>query len=342
MASSPSMHSLYRSKTVRYAAAMLLAYSVVLTCLAQGADKRPASADDYPIKPVRFISPFSSGGGTDIVARALAQRLSEQMGRTFLVDNRGGAEGVIGTELGARALADGYTLLVANLGTFVLTPNLRKVPYDPLRDFAPITQTTASSTVLVVNPSLPVRNVKELVALAKSKPGQLNYGASSNGTALPMEMLKMMAGLSLTQVPYKGTGPSLIAILSGEVQVMFGGAINTVAHVKSGKLRALAVAGDRRAKALPDVPTVAESGFPGYEANSWNGIVAPAGTPRPIVNKLNAAIIKVLQMFEVQALMINDGAEPAYGTPEQFAAYIRADHAKWARVIKAAGLEEHP
>jgi len=180
-----------------------------------------------------------------------------------VVDNRSGAEGVIGTDLVAKAPPDGYTLLLANLGTFSLTPNLRKVPYDPLRDFAAITQTTASSTVLVVNPSLPVRTVEELVALAKAKPGVLNYGASSNGTALPMEMFKMMTGINLSHVPYKGTGPALIGIMSGEVQVMFGGSIVTVPQVKAGKLRALAVAGDRRTAALPDIPTIAEAGLPG-------------------------------------------------------------------------------
>jgi tripartite-type tricarboxylate transporter receptor subunit TctC len=300
------------------------------------------TVDDYPVKPVRFISPFSAGGGTDTVARALAQRLGEAMGRTFIVDNRSGADGIIGTEVGARAPADGYTLLVANFGTFCLAPNLRKVGYDPFKDFAPITQVTASSTVLVVNPSVPARNVKELVALAKAKPGQLNYGASSTATALPMEMLKQMAGVNLNHVPYKGTGPALIGIMSGEVQVMFGGAINTVPQVKNGKLRALAVAGDRRAKALPDIPTVAESGFPGYEANSWNGIVAPAGTPRGIVTKLNGAIVKVLQSPDLRETLTADGAEPVSNTPEQFATLIRACHAKWAKVIKASGLKENP
>lgn len=316
---------------------LLAACLLPIACAATGA----SPADDYPNKPVRFISPFSPGGGTDTVSRALAQRLSEKTGRPFIVDNRGGAEGVIGTDLGAKAPADGYTLTVANLGTFCLTPNLRKVPYDPLRDFAPVTLTTTSGTVLVVNPSLPVRSVKELVALAKSKPGQINYGASSNGTALPMEMFKQMADIQLNHVPYKGTGPALIAIMSGEVQVMFGGAIATVPHVKSGKLRALAVAGDQRARALPDVPTVAESGYPGYEANTWNGIVAPAGTPRPIIDKLNDAIVKILRMPEVGDFMTADGAEPAPTTPEQFAAYLKTCHAKWAKVIRSTALKDN-
>lgn len=316
-----------------------IALAVVLSVpLAVGAADRSVTA--YPSKPVRFISPFSAGGGTDTVARALAQRLGEATGNPFIVDNRGGAEGIIGTELAARAPADGYTLLVANLGTFCLAPNLRKVPYDPLRDFAPVTQVTASSTVLVVSPGVPARSVKELVALAKAKPGYLNYGASSTATVLPMEMFKQMAGIDVSHVPYKGTGPALIGIMSGEVQLMLGGALNTVPHVKNGKLRALAVAGDRRTKALPDVPTVAESGYPGYEANTWNGIVAPAGTPPDIVNKLNGAIAKVLGSADVRELLLADGAEPVHNTPAQFGSYIRTCHAKWAKVITVAGLRD--
>ena len=333
--STGSSYSNSTCRAVRFAGMAMLALSTV----ALAAEK--SMIDDYPNKAVRFISPFSPGGGTDTVGRLLALRLGEQMGRTFVVDNRSGADGIVGTEMGARAPADGYTLLVANLGTFCLLPSLRKVAYDPLKDYAPITQTTASSTVLVVNPALAVGTVKELVALAKAKPGQLNYGASSTATALPMEMLKQMAGIDVRHVPYKGTGPALIGIIGGEVQVMFGGAINTVLQVKNGKLRALAVAGDSRARALPDVPMIAESGYPGFEANSWNGIVAPAGTPRAIVNKLNAAIARVLQSPELQASMIADGAEPVSNSPEQFTAYIRACHAKWAKVIRTTGLKDN-
>lgn len=295
-----------------------------------------AAKGDYPVKPVRFISPFAPGGGTDTVARALAQRMGEALGKTFIVDNRPGAEGSIGTELGAKSPPDGYTLLVVNLGTLAINPNLRKVPYDPLRDFSPVVQTTASSTVLVVHPSLPVKNTRELAALAKARP--LNYGASSSATFLPMELFKQMAKIELTHIPYKGTGPALTGILSGEVQVLFGGAINTVPQVKSGKLRALAVAGDRRARALPDVPTVAESGFPGYEANSWNGIAAPARTPKPIIARLNGEMQRILALKEVVDYMTADGAEPAGNTPEHFAAYIRSEHAKWAKVIRDAKI----
>ena len=299
-----------------------------------------SSFDHYPSKPVRFISPFSAGGGTDAVGRIIATKLSEIMGNPFVVDNRGGADGTIGTDIAAKASPDGYTLLVANMGTFCMTPNLRKTAYNPLTDFAPITQTTASSTALVVHPNLPIHSLKELVAMAKARPGQLNFGAGSNATALPMEMLKIVAGIQLNQISYKGTGPSVIGLLSGEVQVMFGGAIATVPHVKSGRLRAIAVAGDRRARAMPDVPTIAEQGFPGYEANSWNGIVAPASTPMPIIRKLNLSIVKVLKLEDVRSHMIADGAEPEHNSPEQFNTLLRNCHAKWGKVIKSAGLRD--
>ena len=296
-----------------------------------------AASDGYPVKPVRFISPFSPGGGTDTVARALALRLGDALGKTFIVDNRPGAEGIIGTELGARAPADGYTLLVGNLGTLAINPNLRKVPYDPLKDFVPVIQTTSSSTVLVVHPSVPAKSVQEFVSLAKQR--DLNYGASSSGTYLPMELFKQMAGIRMTHVPYKGTGPALAGVMSGEVQVMFGGAISTTPQVKNGKLRALAVAGSRRSKALPQIPTVAEAGYPGYEADTWNGMLAPAGTPQPVVTRLNAAMQKVLATREVVDYMVADGADPAGGTPAQFAGYIRSEHAKWAKVIRAANMK---
>jgi len=298
------------------------------------------SRERYPVKPVRLISPFSAGGGTDTVARALSQLLGESLGRTFVVDNRAGAEGTIGTEIGARAPADGYTLLLANLGTLTIAPNLRKVPYDSLRDFAPITLTTESAAILVVHPSLPVTTLKDFIALAKARSGQINYGASSAATMLPMEMLKQMAGMDLTHIPYKGTGPALAAMLGGEVQAMFGGAINTTLHVRSGRLRALAVAGSRRASGLPDVPTVAESGFPGYDADSWNGVLAPAGTPRALVMRLNADIHKVVQSPRFREIMAGDGADPVVSTPEAFAERIRIDYAKWRQVIEKVGLRK--
>jgi tripartite-type tricarboxylate transporter receptor subunit TctC len=310
----------------------------VLAAAASGAWAQAAAVDSYPSKPVRFLSPFSAGGGTDTVARALAQLLGESLGRTFVVDNRAGAEGTIGTELGARAQPDGYTLLLANLGTLTIAPNLRKVNYDPMKDFSYITLTTESSSILVVHPSVPARSVGEFVKLAKAKPGGFNYAASSAATMLPMELFKQMAGIELTHVPYKGTGPSITAMLGGETQVMFGGAINTVIHVRNGRLRALAVAGGRRASALPNVPTVAESGYPGYNADSWNGVVAPAGMPKPLVARLNGAIQRVVLSPRFKEVMAGDGADPVVSTPEAFFERVRTDHAKWKQVIDRVGL----
>lgn len=323
-----------RHDCLRMFTAMLLA--LPLTAQAQGA----FSPERYPIKPVRLISPFSAGGGTDTVARALGQLLGESMGKVFVVDNRAGAEGTIGTELGARAPADGYTLLVANLGTLTIAPNLRKVPYDSIKDFTPITVATESAAILVVHPSLPVKSLKDFVALAKARAGQINYGASSAATMLPMEMLKQMAGIELTHIPYKGTGPAIAAMLGGEVQTMFGGAINTTLHVRNGRLRALAVAGSKRATGLPETPTVAESGYPGYEADSWNGVLAPAGAPRELVTRLNQEIHKVVLSKRFREIMAGDGADPVVSTPEAFAARIRADHIKWRQVIDKVGLRK--
>ena len=326
----------YRHRFSRASVVLLVTASTMTCAQTPGA----FSPERYPVKPVRLVSPFSAGGGTDTVARALSQLLGESLGRTFVVDNRAGAEGTIGTEIGARAPADGYTLLLANLGTLTIAPNLRKVPYDPLRDFAPITLATESSSILVVHPALPVKTLKDFVALAKARAGQINYGASSAATMLPMEMLKQMAGMDLTHIPYKGTGPALTAMLGGEVQAMFGGAINTILHVRSGRLRALAVAGSRRAIGLPDVPTVAESGYPGYEADSWNGVLAPAGTPRALVMRLNEDIHKVVLSRRFREIMAGDGADPAVSTPEAFTERIRFDYAKWRQVIEKIGLRK--
>lgn len=326
----------YRHRYSLASVVLLLTASMMAFAQAPGAFSR----ERYPVKPVRLISPFSPGGGTDTVARALSQLLGESLGRTFVVDNRAGAEGTIGTEIGARAPADGYTLLLANLGTLTIAPNLRKVPYDSLRDFAPITLTTESAAILVVHPSLPVKTLQDFIALARARSGQINYGASSAATMLPMEMLKQMAAMDLTHIPYKGTGPALTAMLGGEVQAMFGGAINTTLHVRSGRLRALAVAGSRRASGLPDVPTVAESGFPGYDADSWNGVLAPAGTPRALVMRLNEDIHKVVQSPRFREIMAGDGADPVVSTPEAFAERIRIDYAKWRQVIEKVGLRK--
>lgn len=296
-----------------------------------------ASGQHYPNKPVRMVT-AEVGAAGDFVARVVALGLSDSLGQQVIVENRGGS-GVIPIGIVAKALPDGYTLLVFG-STLWLLPFIQDVSYDPVRDFSPITLAATTPLLLVVHPSLPVKTLQDFIALAKARSGQINYGASSAATMLPMEMLKQMAAMDLTHIPYKGTGPALTAMLGGEVQAMFGGAINTILHVRSGRLRALAVAGSRRASGLPDVPTVAESGYPGYAADSWNGVLAPAGTPRALVMRLNADIHKVVQSPRFREIMAGDGADPVVSTPEAFAERIRIDYAKWRQVIEKVGLRK--
>ncbi|GAA4332477.1 tripartite tricarboxylate transporter substrate binding protein [Pigmentiphaga soli] len=295
-------------------------------------------AGDYPNRPVRLISPFSPGGGTDTVARRLAQQLSKVLGQTVVVENKPGAEGAIGTQYVAQAEPDGYTLLLGNFGTFAVLPFISKVPYDPIKSFTGVSQTTASSTVLVASKKLPVNSVRDLVALAKKQPGKLNYGASSSSPMIVMELFKQMTDTDMVQIPYKGTGPALVAMLAGEVDVMFGGAINTIPSVKQGQLKALAVAGGRRTAALPEVPTIAEAGVPGFKAESWNGVMAPAGTPAPIVHKLSQAIAQAMSAPDIREAVAADGAEPVTSTPEEFDAFIRAEARRWKQVVDKANL----
>jgi tripartite-type tricarboxylate transporter receptor subunit TctC len=314
-----------RSVTAVLAAALLLA--------------APAAAQ-YPAKPVRFIVPSSAGGGTDIIARALAQKLSEALGQQFVVENRPGAGQMIGIELAARAPADGHTILMT-ASTLAINPIMyKKVSYDPLRDFAPITQAASLPNVLVVHPSLPARSVAELVALAKREPGKIAYASAGVGTSpqMSVELLKSLAGIDLLHVPYKGTGPGVIDVLAGQVKVMTPNVLTALPHIKSGRLRALAVTSAKRSEALPEVPTMAEAGVPGYESVQWYGVLAPAGTPREIVQRLYAEIAKALHAGEVRERLAADGAEPVGSTPEEFAAFIRAEIAKWSKVAKAAGI----
>jgi tripartite-type tricarboxylate transporter receptor subunit TctC len=314
-----------RSVTAVLAAALLLA--------------APAAAQ-YPAKPVRFIVPSSAGGGTDIIARALAQKLSEALGQQFVVENRPGAGQMIGIELAARAPADGHTILMT-ASTLAINPIMyKKVSYDPLRDFAPITQAASLPNVLVVHPSLPVKSVAELIALAKREPGKIAYASAGVGTSpqMSVELLKSLAGIDLLHVPYKGTGPGVIDVLAGQVKVMTPNVLTALPHIKSGRLRALAVTGAKRSEALPGVPTMAEAGVPGYESVQWYGVLAPAGTPREIVQRLYAEIAKALHAGEVRERLAADGAEPVGSTPEEFAAFIRAEIAKWSKVAKAAGI----
>jgi tripartite-type tricarboxylate transporter receptor subunit TctC len=295
----------------------------------------------YPSKPVRFIVPSSAGGGTDIVARAIAQKLSEALGQQFVVENKPGAGQMIGLEAAARAPADGHTL-VMSASTLAINPVMyRKVPYDPVRDFAPITQAASLPNVLVVHPSLPVKSVAELIALAKREPGRIAYASAGIGTSpqMSVELLKSLAGIDMLHVPYKGTGPGVVDLLAGQVGVMAPNVLTALPHIKAGRLRALAVTSARRSEVLPDVPTVAETGVAGYESVQWYGVLAPAGTPRDIVQRLHAEISRALHAKDVRERLAADGAEPVGSSPEEFAAFIRAEIAKWARVAKAAGIQ---
>jgi tripartite-type tricarboxylate transporter receptor subunit TctC len=300
-----------------------------------------AIAQSYPTKPIRYIVPFPPGGGQDLVARALSPRLTEALGQPVLVDNRPGAATMLGAEMAAKAAPDGYTLFMGSNTTLSINPNLyAKVPYDPIKDFAPVTRVGSAPNLLVVHPSLPVRTVKELAALARSKPGQLNYGSSGAGTPAQLAgvMFSDAARAKLVHVPYRGSGPALTALISGETQLMFGTMTSTLPFVKSGRMRAIAVTSARRALAALEIPTVAESGYPGFEAITWYGMFVPPGTPAHIITRLNAETVKVLGAAEFRDWLIGQGAEPAGSTPEELAAYVKSELVKYAKIIKDSGM----
>jgi len=301
-----------------------------------------AAAQNYPSKPIRFVVPFAAGGGTDFVARIVGQRLNEALGQPLVIDNRGGAGGAIGTELAAKAAPDGYTLLLGSAGPLAIQPGLSaRLPYDPLRDFAPVTLVCSMPYLLLVHPSLPAKNVQELIALARAKPGQLNFGAPGSGTTthLATELFKMLAKIDVVHVPYKGVAPALADLLAGQVQFMSGDLSTVLPQVKAGRLRALAVTGAQRSTIVPDLPTIAESGVPGYAASGWFGVLAPAATPRSIVTRLNAVIVKGITNADARERLAALGGEVVANTPAEFAAYLRDDLAKWSKLIKAIGLK---
>jgi tripartite-type tricarboxylate transporter receptor subunit TctC len=299
------------------------------------------STTSYPARPVRIVVPQSPGASTDTTARLIAQKLTTALGQTVLVDNRPGAGSVIGTEVVANATPDGHTLLVV-ASSITLNPILHKnLSWDPVRDFAPITQLSSFPNILVVHPAVPVKTVKDLIALAKAKPGALNYGSAgtATGTHLSAELFKHMTGTDMVHVPYKGGGAAIPALMGGQVQLMFATTVSALSQVRAGKLRAIAVTSPRRSPSAPDVPTIAESGVPGYDHTPWNGFLAPAKTPRAIIARLNEETARILHAPDTKAVFMNEGAEPVGNKPEEFGAIIKSEIAKWSKVIQAAGIK---
>jgi tripartite-type tricarboxylate transporter receptor subunit TctC len=300
----------------------------------------PASAQEYPVRPIRFIVPFPPGGGTDTVARLIAQPLAERLKQQIVIDNRGGANAIIGTDLGAKAPADGYTLVFCLPASVSTNPTLyRNLPYDPVRDFAPVIQLNAIAILLVSANALPVKSVAELIAYAKARPGQLNFASSGNGSAghLGMELFNATTGIRMVHVPYKGGAPALTDTISGQMHLMAGPMISALPHVKAGRVRGLAMMASQRVKGLPGVEAMGET-LPGFDASIWHGVLVPRGTPTAIVQRLNRELNDVLRLPEVANRMATQGAEPVGGTPAQFAALIKSDTAKYARLLKTIGL----
>lgn len=314
--------------------------TLVLLSMMAGAMPVAFAADAWPARPIRMIVAYPPGGGTDQVGRVMADQLTQQLGQNVILDNRGGATGNIGTELAARAVPDGYTLLMGNVAPNAVNVSLfKKLGFDPVKDFSPVSLVAITPNILVAHPSLPVKNLRDLLALAKAKPGTLNFPSAGVGSSshLAGELLKSLAKIGMVHVPFKGGGPALVAMISGEVQIMFATMPAAMPHVKSGKARPIAVTTAKRSLAMPELPTIAESGVAGYEASTWYGLLAPARTPKPIIDRLHAETVKILagpvrQRLEVQ------GFEPVGGTPAEFSAHIKSEIVKWAKVIKDANI----
>ncbi len=310
-------------------AALLLASALV-----------PAQAQNYPAKPVRIIVPFAPGGGSDFTARLIAQKLSERLGQTFLVENRPGAGGNLGAELAVRAPADGYTLLVIS-ASYTVNPSVYKLSFDPVNDITPILQISGGPYVVAVHPSVPATTLAEFVALAGKEPGKLAYGSAGNGSIMHVstQYLLDVAKIKVLHIPYKGTGPALQDTIGGQVQLVLGAVPTTLPHVKAGRLRALAVTTAKRIPAAPELPTVAESGYPGYEVTNWHGLVAPKGVPREIVEKLNREVNEIVRGDEMRKGLAADGLEPAGGSPERFVEVLRNETARWGKVVQQSGIK---
>ena len=312
---------------------------IATTCVAASA---PAlSQTTYPTKPIRLVVPFVPGGSTDLIARIMGQKLDEALGQQVVVENRAGAGGNIGVEYVAKSASDGYTLIFGHIGTFGFGPSLyQKLPYDPVKDFAPITLFAMVPNMLVVHPALPAKTVKELIALAKARPGQMNYGSSGNGSAshLASEYFKLLSKTDIIAIPYKGTGPLVTDLIAGQTSLTITGVPPLYPFVQSGRLRGIAVGSVKRLALMPDLPTIAEAGVPGYESSTWVGPLAPAKTPREIIVRLNTELLKILQRPDIKARFAAEGAEGLGSTPEEFGTYIKSEIDRWGRVIKAAGV----
>jgi len=317
-------------------------FRLALAALAAVATSAALAQGGYPAKPVRIVVPSSAGGGTDIVARILAPRLTERLGQPIVIENRPGAGTMIGIELAAKSPADGYTVLVTPSTLALNSAVYRKVPYDPVRDFAPITCIIGSTSIIVVHPSLPIRTIKELMAFARARPGQLNYASAGTGTYphMTMELFNSMAGLKMVHIPYKGTGPAMIDMVAGQVSVLAATILTGMPQIRAGRLRPLGITSLKRSAAAPEIPTVSEAGLPGFESLQWYGAVVPVQTPKDIVARLHSEFTRVLAMPEVKERFIADGADPVGDSPEHFGEYIRNELVKWAKVAKAAGIKQ--
>lgn len=326
-----------RTARLRHTATLMLISGALAAtgCFAQG-----NAAVDYPSKPIRLIVPFAPGGGTDITARTIAQKLTERWGHQVVVDNRPGANGTIGIDITANSAPDGYTLSMISSSHSVNVSLLKKVPYDLIKDLAPITQATTQPYALVVHPSLPVKSVKDLVALARAKPGTLNYGSSGTGglSHLSGALFASLAKVNMVHIPYKGGNPAMIDVIAGQIQMLYSTLLQAQTHLKSGKLRALGVTTAKRSAAAPELPTMQEAGIAGYEVAGWYGVVAPAKVPAPIIAKLNKEIVSILAQPEIKNRLSADGSEPVGSTSQQFGAHIRSEVAKWAKLTREIGI----
>ncbi len=312
--------------------------TIVLALAAAGPQTAPAQS--YPAKAVRIVVPFPPGAGADIVTRLIAVKLGSAFGQQFVVDNRAGAAGHIGAEVAAHAAPDGYTLLSTPASIVISRSLYPKLNYDIEKDLDPVALIASAPFVLVVHPSLPVRNVKELIALARAKPGELYFASTGNGGTphLATEIFKMQAKIDIVHVPYKGTPPAVTDLLSGQVQLMFANTLSVLPHVRSGRLRALAISSSKRSAAAPELPTVAESGMPGFDVSTWFGMLAPRGTPKEIIDRLDGEVRKIVQMADVRARLISQGADPIGSTPEEFRTYLKSELVKWEKAVKAVGV----